>query len=98
MDDEFVNYDLEFPAWTSFVGVVKNYNESLEKELKSLHDMNIKVWFLHDHLDEFLYNYNDVSDEQEERFHQDIKTIEEREQGRSNKRMMAYFGWSIKKT
>ena len=44
--------------------------------------MSIKVHFLHSHLDESPANLGDVSDEQGERFHQDIQTMEERYQGR----------------
>ena len=40
--------------------------------------MSIKVYFLLSHLDKFLDNCSDVSDEQGEWFHQDIKTMEER--------------------
>ena len=39
--------------------------------------MNIKAHFLHSYLDKFPDNCGDVSDEQE-RFHQDIKTMKER--------------------
>ena len=46
--------------------------------------MSIKVHFLHNHLDRFPANCGDVSDEQVERFHQDIKEMETRYQGRSN--------------
>ena len=83
--------DLELFARTSFVDVVKNssgnlraenYKELVEKLCKSLQDigtnMSIKVHFLQSHLDKFPNNCGDVSDEQRERFHQDIKTIEER--------------------
>ena len=38
--------------------------------------MSIKVNFLHNHLDKFPNNCGNMSDEQE-RFHQDIKTMEE---------------------
>ena len=91
-NDEFVNSinDLELRVWTSFVDVVKNldnrrdekYEEFVEKLLKSLQEiganMSIKVPFLRSHLDKFPDNCSDVSDEQGEQFHLDIKTIEER--------------------
>ena len=67
----------------------------------SLHDiridMSIKVNFLHCLEDKFLGDCSDVSDEQEERFQQDIKKIEERYQGRWDKRMMVDYWWSIKR-
>ena len=50
--------------------------------------MNIKMHFLHSHLDNFSENCGDVSDEQGERFHRDINVMEERYQGRWDKRMM----------
>ena len=44
--------------------------------------MSRKVHFLHSHLDRFPENLGDVSVGQGERFHQDIKVMEERYQGR----------------
>jgi len=38
-----------------------------------------------------------VSEEQGERFHQDIKTMERRYQGHWNNKMMADYCWSIKR-
>ena len=69
--------------------MVKNFlgNRRAEnyKELKSLQDIGaiicIKVHFLHSCSDEFLDNCSDASDGQGERFHQDIKTMEEHYQG-----------------
>ena len=73
----------------------ENFKELVEKLLKNLQDvgvnMSIKVHFLHKHLDKFLDNCGEVSDEQGERFHQDIKTMEERYQGRWEKRMIADY-------
>ena len=75
--------------------------ELVEKLLKSHQDiganMSIKVHSLHSYLDKFLDNYSDVSDEQGERFHQDIKTMEDRYQGRWDKQIMADYCWSIKR-
>ena len=44
--------------------------------------MSIKVHYLASHLDHFTANLGDFSDEQDERFHQDIKDFEVRYQGR----------------
>ena len=44
-------------------------------------NMSIKVHFLHSHLDKFPENLDDVSDKQGERFHQQIKVMEEQYQG-----------------
>ena len=45
-------------------------------------NMSIKLHFLYAHLDEFPDNLKAVSDELGERFHQDLKTMEHRYQGR----------------
>jgi hypothetical protein len=44
--------------------------------------MSLKVHFLNDHLDYFPENPGAVSEEQGERFYQDIKEMETRYQGR----------------
>ena len=49
----------------------------------------LRFIFLYSHLDEFPGNCGDLSDVQGERFHQDIKTMEEHYKGRWDKRMMA---------
>lgn len=51
--------------------------------------------YLHSHLSEFPDNLEDVSEEQGERFHQDIKVMEERYQGRWDSNMMADYCWSL---
>ena len=43
--------------------------------------MSLKIHFLHSHLDAFPVNLGDVSDEQGERFHQEIKEMERRYHG-----------------
>jgi hypothetical protein len=45
-------------------------------------NMSFKVHFLDSHLDNFPANLGAVSEEQAERFHQDIKEMERRCQGR----------------
>ena len=59
--------------------------------------MSIKVHFLNSHLDKFPENIGDVSDEQSERFHQDIKAMEEGYQGNWDTHMMTDYCWSIKR-
>jgi hypothetical protein len=44
--------------------------------------MSLKIHFLNSHLEFFLKNLDAVSDEQGERFQQDIKEMERRYQGR----------------
>ncbi len=51
--------------------------------------------FLYSHLDFFPENFNAVTDEQVERFHQYIQTMETRYQGFWNESMMAYHRWML---
>ena len=110
-DHEFLSSMIkeEFYAWDAFVKVVKNffenkkasnYKELVANLLSSFEDigakMSIKVHFLHSHLDRFPENLGALSDEQGERFHKDIKEMEERYQGRWNAVMLANYCWSIK--
>lgn len=60
-------------------------------------NMSIKMHFLNSHLELFPKNLGDVSDEQGERFHQDIKTMEDRYQGCWDTHMMADYCWSIQR-
>jgi len=59
--------------------------------------MNLKIHFLHAHLDQFPNNLGHFSEEQGERFHQDIKIMETRYQGRWDEHMMADFCWALKR-
>lgn len=110
-DENFNSYmtDIEKNAWNEFVWTAQNFlgnkkDESYAEhiELMLLHfqqlgcNMSIKVHFLHSHLDRFPENLGDLSEEQGERFHQDIRTMEERYQGHWNAHMMADYCWSIK--
>ena len=109
-DDQFLNSmnPVESNVWSSFVLVVKNflgthkaenYVELVERMLESFKQlkayMSIKVHFLFSHLDRFPSNLGSVSDEQGERFHQDMRDMEERYQGRWDVNMMADYCWSI---
>ena len=80
---------IEADAWRGFVNVVQhflgnrraeNYKELVKNMLDAYRrlgaNMSIKLHFLHNHLDRFPVNCGDVSDEQGERFHQDIKDME----------------------
>ena len=68
--------------------------------LKCYHEidgnMSIKVHFLDSHLDKFPDNFGDFSNKQRERFHQELKIMEDRYQGQWNKRMMVDYPWSTK--
>jgi hypothetical protein len=111
-DDRFVNTmdEKEEEAWLSFVAVVRNflgnkkahnYEDLVNRMLLAYRDlgcnMSIKLHFLNSHLDRFPENLGDVSDEQGERFHQDLMTMEERYQGRWDRHMMADYCWTIKR-
>ena len=74
----------EADAWRSFVLVVQsflgnsradNYVELVQNMLTCFHALGcrIKVHYFHGHLDRFPPNLGIVSDEQGERFHQDIR-------------------------
>ncbi|GBM35498.1 hypothetical protein AVEN_257196-1 [Araneus ventricosus] len=53
----------------------------------------LKVHFLHSHIDCFPENLGDYSEEQGERFHQDVRDIERRYQGRWDVNMLANYSW-----
>ncbi|GFV47826.1 uncharacterized protein TNCV_4803151 [Trichonephila clavipes] len=69
-----------------------NYNALVAELLQNYKilgcNMSVKVHFLHSHLDYFPENLGAVSEEQGERFPQDIKEMEHRYQGRWNVNMM----------
>ena len=86
---------VELASWLSFVEIFKNflgiyrannYKEIVNNTLENFRileiNMSIKVQFLHSHLDQFPENLGHVGDEEGERFHQDIKAMEERYRGR----------------
>lgn len=111
-DTEFDNTmnDLERQAWVSFKEVVckflgNNKDPDYEEIVRNLlvHykelgcNMSLKVHFLDSHLEYFPENLGEVSEEQGERFHQDMKEIERRYQGRWDVNMMADYCWMIKR-
>ena len=57
--------------------------------------MSLTMHFLHSYLHFFQANLGSVSDEQGERFHQDIHAMEAGYQGFWNKRMMADYSWML---
>lgn len=101
---------VEKVAWKSFKDVVtgflgnnksKNYENLISKLLTSYHNMgcrmSLKIHLLDAHLDFFPENLGDVSDEQGERFHQDIARIERMYQGRWDEAMMSDYCWSLQR-
>jgi hypothetical protein len=111
-DLHFVDYMLstEKAAWLSFKEVVENFlgnSKSVEYEqlvnnmLTNFHqlgcNMSLKVHILHSHLHYFPENLGDFSEEQGERFHQEIKTMEHRYPGVWNQAMLADYCWTLKR-
>jgi hypothetical protein len=97
-DEAFVEtLDTEQIAWESFKWVCANFlsrnkspdfSDGMQKLLNAYKEigcrMSLKVHFLHSHLDFFPENLGEVSDEEGERFHQDIKSMEHHNQGSWN--------------
>lgn len=95
-------------SWISFKAVVtgflgnnkaKNYEKLVEDILKNFKAMgcrmSLKVHMLHAHIDKFKNNMRAYSEEQGERFHQDIKNFEQRYQGQYNENMMGDYIWGL---
>ncbi|XP_058790044.1 uncharacterized protein LOC131663585 [Phymastichus coffea] len=87
--------ETEKKAWISFKAVAQNFlgnqksdqsqilvNKLLENYQKLGCLMNLKLYFLQSHLDYFSVNLGDYTEEQGERFHQDIQEMKRRYQGR----------------
>lgn len=99
---------LELEAWMAFKWVCDNflgnnkspqYRQGVKRLLDTYHKlgcrMSLKIHFLHAHLDFFPQNLGAVSDEQGERFHQDIQQMEKRYQGFWSERMLADYCWML---
>ncbi|XP_043273337.1 uncharacterized protein [Venturia canescens] len=59
--------------------------------------MNLRLHFLHSHLDAFPENLDTYNEEQGERSHQDLKEMERRSQGHWDINTMADFCWTLKR-
>lgn len=102
--------EVERRAWEGFKSICENFlgnnrspnyvevvHEFLNAYEKMECNMSIKIHFIHSHLDFFPENLGQMSDEQGERFHQEIGTIEKRFQGKSSIKMLADYCWSLKR-
>ncbi|KAK5642437.1 hypothetical protein RI129_008604 [Pyrocoelia pectoralis] len=102
--------DPQREGWIAFKEVIEkflgnnkdpNYKQIVKRMLKAFQAlgclMSLKVHFLYSHIDYFPENLGNVSEEQGERFHQDIKEIEKRYQGRWSVSMMADYCWTIQR-
>lgn len=98
----------EGEAWAAFKDVIAgflgnhrapDFQERVQKLLEAYRimgcRMSLKMHLLHSHLDCFPDNCGDYSDEHGERFHQTMKTMEKRYQGRWDPAMMADFCWFL---
>lgn len=102
--------DIERKTWHSFKSIISNFlgnhrSQEYERVVNDLLNnyqalgarMSIKMHFLSSHLDYFPENCGDFSEEQGERFHQDIRVMEERYQGRWDVNMLADYCWCLKR-
>ena len=102
--------ELEKNAWLSFKNIVTNFlgnKKSLnyKSEIKELLCnyqklgclMSIKLHFFESHVDYFPDNLGNYSEEQGERFLQDIKEMEKRYQGRWDEHMLADYCWNLQR-
>ncbi|UYV75122.1 hypothetical protein LAZ67_12002550 [Cordylochernes scorpioides] len=109
-DEEFIATlkEDEKNAWLAFIDVVKHFlgnNKSptyariVENMISKFHKLeyirNLKFHFMDSHLNYFSDNLSAESEEQGERFHQDIKIIEQRYNGLWNQHMMAENCWIL---
>ena len=94
----------EKATWYSYVSVIReflsntkssNYQILVDVMLQNFQTLgariSIKLHYLFSHLNYFPGNLGDVSEEQGERFHQDIRTMQERYQGPWDVHMMAGY-------
>ena len=102
--------EVELEAWEAFVLAVKNflgnnkarnYAEVVNNMLTAFKNlgcnMSVKMHYLFSHMDRFPENLGSMSDQQRERFHQDLKEMENRNQGRWDSVMMADYCWNLKR-
>ncbi|XP_049304280.1 uncharacterized protein LOC125776438 [Bactrocera dorsalis] len=99
---------VEAAAWDSFEMIVSsflgkhkspNYEKIVSDLIKNYAEMGVnmslKIHFLHSHLSFFPANLGDESDEHGERFHQQMKLIENRYQGFWDVGMMGDYCWFL---
>lgn len=109
-NEEFIKLltDPQKQAWHSFKAVIhgflgnnraENYQELVANMINNFKAMgcrmSLKVHMLHAHLDKFKNNMGAYSEEQGERFHQDVMDFERRYQGQYNESMMGDYIWGL---
>ena len=107
-DPEFENSmnEVELEVWMAFFRVVKNflgnnearnYAELVNYMLTFFRNLGVKMHNLFSHMDQFPENLGSMSDDQGERFHQDLKEMDNRYQGCWDAVMMADYCWNLKR-
>lgn len=111
-DNQFVSQmkAIELKAWNDFKAVVENFlgnkrsddaDQMIKQMIKSYEKlgsrMSVKMHFLNSHLGYFPENCGDYSEEQGERFHQEICEIEKRYQGKWSVTMLSDYCWCLKR-
>jgi len=107
--DEDLN-ETERNAWLSFMRIFKDFfvNHKAVKYQDIVQDlltsckatgcsMSLKIHSLESYLYFFPENLREVSDEDGERFHQDIMAIEKRYQGKRTSSIWADYCWALKR-
>ena len=105
--NELLNGD-EKEAWKKIKEVTKNFlgnkratnhKEMIAEMMSALKvikvNMSPKMHYLDGHVERFEKNCGDFSDEQGERFHQDIVEFERRYKGKSIINMLGEYCWSL---
>ena len=97
-DPDFENSlnEVELEAWKAFILIVKNFlgnNKARNLDWK----MSVKMHYLFSNMDRFPENLGSMSGEPGEIFHQDLKEMKTRYQGRWDTVMMADYCWNLKK-
>ncbi|GBN52704.1 hypothetical protein AVEN_65028-1 [Araneus ventricosus] len=59
--------------------------------------MSLKIHFLYSYIGRFPENLGAYSEEQSERFHQDVRDIERRYQGRRDVNVLADYSWTLRR-
>ena len=111
-DPEFENSmnEVELGAWKAFVLVVnnflgnnkaRNYTKLVNNMLTAFRNLGcnmiVKMHNLFSHMGRFREILDSMSDEQGERFHQDLKEMETRYQDRWDSVTMAEYCWNLKR-
>lgn len=76
-----------------------NYREFVKEFIRSYEaicaNMTVKLHFLHKHIDDFPENLGDFSEQHGERFHQDIRKMEQRYSGKDYSAMLSDYCWFL---